>query len=130
MKAEMVGDLCSLAARFQDQGEVSMGEMLARSGYAVGDEISDEALEGYLREHPELVNAWLIESKNTRESPAWYIFPPKNGPEWVVSHYPDNSRQTFTDKFKACAFYVRVYVKQLASRQTASYYGRVPKWRG
>lgn len=126
----MIEALCSLAARFQDQSELSMGELLARSGFALGDEISDEDLERYLRDHPELVNAWIIESKNTRENPAWYIFPPKDGADWVVSHYPDNSRHTFPDKFKACAFYVRVYVKQLASRQSASYYGRVPKWKG
>ncbi len=130
MSPEMVEALCTLATRFQDQGELSIGELLSRSGFALGEEISDEALAAYLRDHAELVNAWIIESKNTRESPAWYIFPPKDGPDWVVSHYPDNSRHTFQDKFKACAFYVRVYVKQLASRQSASYYGRVPKWRG
>lgn len=130
MNADMVEALCSLAARFQDQAELSMGELLGRSGFALGDEISDDDLESCLKAHPELVNAWLIESRNTRESPAWYIFPPKDGSQWVVSHYPDNSKHTFQDKFKACAFYVRVYVKQLASRQTASYYGRVPKWKG
>ncbi|HEU5402434.1 MAG TPA: hypothetical protein VFU86_13810 [Terriglobales bacterium] len=130
MSPEIVEALCSLAARFQDQAEMSMAELFGRSGFAVTDEISDEPLETYLRNHPELVNAWLIESKNTRQNPAWYIFPPKDGSEWVVTHYPDNSKHTFTDKFKACAFYVRVYVKQLASRQSASYYGRVPKWQG
>ena len=130
MSAEMIAALCSLAARFQDQSELSVGELLAQSGYTLANEISDEDIEEYLRSHPELVNAWLIESRNTRENPAWYIFPPKDGPEWVVTHYPDASKQTFTDKFKACAFYVRVYVKQLASQRSAtSYYGRVPKWK-
>ena len=129
MSPEMVVALCSLAERFQDQAELSMGEMLARSGFALTNEISDEALEQYLREHPELVNSWLIESKNTRENPAWYILPPKDGSQWIVTHYPDNNKYTFEDKFKACAFYVRVYVKQLAAQRSASYYGRAPKWR-
>jgi hypothetical protein len=126
----MIAALCSLAARFQDQAESSMGELLARSGYSLSDEISDESIEEYLKSHPELVNSWLIESRNTRENPAWYIFPPKDGSDWVVTHYPDASKHTFTDKFKACAFYVRVYVKQLGSQRSAMYYGRVPKWDG
>ncbi len=130
MNPEVTAALCSLAARFQDQAELSMGELLAHSGYSLADDISDEALEEYLKNHPELVNSWLIESRNTRENPAWYIFPPKDGSGWVVTHHPDASKHNFTDKFKACAFYVRVFVKQVASQRSAtSYYGRVPKWK-
>lgn len=130
MNQEMVAALCGLAAEFQDQAELSMGELLAKSGYSLAQEISDQALEEYFRIHPELVNSWLIESRNTRENPAWYIFPPKNGSAWLVTHYPDTINHTFTDKFKACAFYVRVYVKQLGSQRAATYYGRPPKWKG
>ncbi len=129
MTPELVAELCTLAARFQDQAEVSMGVLLSRSGYMLGDEVSEEQLEEYLRSHPELVNSWLIESRNTTENPAWYIFPPKDGSEWLVTFYPDNIKHSFNDKFKACAFYIRVYVMHLASLRSATYYGRAPKWR-
>lgn len=128
MTPEMIATLCRLAEQFQDTGE-PIHALLARSGYTLGDAISDQDLEDYLKQHPELINSWLIESKNTTENPAWYLLPPKDGSEWTVTQYPQNSRNTFPDKFKACAFYIRVYVMQLASRQTATFYGRVPKWR-
>ena len=129
MTPEKVAALCTLAARFQDQAESSMGVLLGRSGYTLDDEIVEKEFEEYLRADPQLVNSWLIESKNTTENPAWYIFPPKDGSEWLVTFYPDNIKHTFTDKFKACAFYVRVYITHLASLRSATYYGRASKWR-
>jgi hypothetical protein len=125
----MVAALCNLAAEFQDQAEASIGTLLSRTGYSLGQPISDEALEEYLRGNPILVNSWLIESKNTRENPAWYLNPPKTGTGWVVSYYPDNIQEKFEDKFKACAFYIRVYVLQLAAARSAEYFGRVAKFR-
>lgn len=126
---KLVAALCNLAAEFQDQAEASIGTMLSRTGYNLGQPISDEALEVYLRANPILVNSWIIESKNTRENPAWYLNPPKTGIEWVVNYYPDNLQEKFDDKFKACAFYIRVFVTQLASARSTEYYGRATKFR-
>ena len=105
-----------------------MGTLLSRTGYSIGDPISDEDLEAYLRLHPELVNWWLVESRNTRGAPAWYLLPPTSGSEWIVTHTPDDIKNTFADKFKACAFYIRVFVLQLASLRSVKYYGRPPKY--
>jgi len=127
---DMVAALCCLADEFQNATtEISMGTLLSRTGFSMGDPISEEAIEAYLRDHPELVNWWLLESRNTRGTPAWYIHPPQFGSEWIVSHAPDETKYSFPDKFKACAFYVRVFVMQLASLRSATYYGRPPKYR-
>jgi hypothetical protein len=93
-----------------------MGTLLSRTGYSKSFVISEEAIESYLQLHPELITSWILESKNTRGTPAWYIHPPKSGTDWIVSHAPDDAKYTFPDKFKACAFYVRCFVMQLAAR--------------
>jgi|SRR4051812_36174007 hypothetical protein len=113
---EMVASLCRLAVEFQNEAnDLSMPTLISRTGYSKSVAISEEALETYLRLHPELVISWLLESKNTRGTPAWYLLPPKSGSEWIVSHYPSEVRHQFPDQFKACAFYVRHFVMQLTS---------------
>jgi hypothetical protein len=113
---DMVESLCRLATQFQNEdNELSMGTLLSRTGYSKAEVISEESLEEYFKLHPELVNSWLLESKNTRGTPAWYLQPTKSGSEWIVSHYPTEVKHTFPDRFKACAFYVRRFVMQLTS---------------
>ena len=116
---ETVSALCRLAQDFAREGDVSMVALLHRSAYSEADPISQDSIEDYLRSHPELVESWVMESLNTRSTPAWYLREAVGGSDWKVGLYPDGMEYHFSDKFKACAFYVRQFVREL-SRSAAS----------
>lgn len=115
---KIVASVCRLPRDFREKGTVSMRWLLETSGYmARADEITERHLETYLREHPELVNWWIAQSEDNRGSPAWYLQERtdahKRGSAWVVGCYPGAVRQEFTDRFEACAFYIKRFVEEV-----------------
>jgi hypothetical protein len=113
-REKTVSAVCRLAQDFAREGGVSMLALLRRSGYSEAVPISEERIEAYLRHHPELVESWLMESRNTRGTPAWYLLDSRDGGDWTVGYYPGETKSQFRDKFKACAFYVQQFVRELS----------------
>ncbi len=125
-KTDIVEAVCRMAQDRKRQGHLSMVAILERSGYLRRpDEITEAVLEQYLREHPGLVDSWLLHSMDSHGS-AWYFkstigYPDGeetkqllNDPDhvWIVGCQPTGQAKEFKDGFRACA----VYVKKRAER--------------
>jgi hypothetical protein len=103
-----------MPADFRSRRNVSMLDLFRASGYSRSEPIPEEKLEQYLQAHPGLVEDWLLESVDTRSSPAWYFMASKEHQnEWVVGLCPGTEIHSFTDSYAACAFYVTRYVDGL-----------------
>jgi hypothetical protein len=112
--AEMLARICHMAVDFRNKKNVSMLELFRLSGFSGGEPIREAELAAYLRGHPELIDSWLLESVDTRYSPAWYFKPPEDGSkDWVVGYCPRTEIRKFADKYDACAFYVSRFVDRL-----------------
>jgi len=105
--------ICKMAVDFNDQGNVSMLELFNKSGYKTQEtEISEELIEEFLLKKPDLLESWLMESENTRATPAWYVSPKDNN--WIVGLYPGGKEKKFSDKTKAVACYIKKYMEALS----------------
>ena len=107
--------VCQMPRDFQERGDVSMIALLKESGYLrIAESISEQLLKEYFEQHPDLINAWLSNSEDTRSSPNWYLRKP-TGPneQWVVSFFPDGTTHRFVQGAQACAFYVKRYLETL-----------------
>lgn len=121
-REQIVEAVCRLPKDFREKGNVSIPQLLELSGYVgVTDRITEEDLEACLRKSPGLVESWIAQSEDNRGSPAWYIQEQDvSGNEigaWVVGRYPNGTRETFPDRFRACAFYVKRFVEQVIASQ-------------
>ena len=102
-----------MAVTFNSQRDVSMLELMNSSGYrTIKNEISEELIQKYLENNSDLVESWLLESENTRGTPAWYIS--REGSKWFVGLYPGGEELQFSNKYKACACYVKNYMEALS----------------
>ena len=125
--SDVVEAVCRMAQEHKQQGHLSMVAILEKSGYSKHSaEITEAALEQYLRQHPELVDTWLLHSMDNRASPAWYFKSASGdsnqqearqlledpGQVWIVGRQPGGQAREFRDGYRACA----VYVKKRAER--------------
>ena len=107
--------VCQMSKDFQERGNVSMVTLLKKSGYLrIAESITEQLLKEYFEQHPDLINAWLRNSEDTRSSPNWYLSKP-TGPnkQWVVGCFPDGTAHQFSQGAQACAFYVKRYLETL-----------------
>jgi hypothetical protein len=119
--------------------DVPIFELLRQSGYSESNDISEQEIEAYLRQYPDLTEPWIRHSEDQRSSKGWWITEPLNlgvlksdwfknsidvvrnnylglhaEDKWTVGDYPITVKRTFDDKFKALAFFVRQKVSELA----------------
>ena len=91
--------------------------LLEESGYLEEPyKITEQVLEIYFKENNDLIDYWLLESIDTRTSPAWYFKSPTDHPEtdnWTVGFYPDGDVFGFNEGYVACAFYVKRFLENL-----------------
>jgi hypothetical protein len=99
--------------------DVSMRQLLEESGF-VSDprSVSVEQLVDMFEAHPELVEAWVRESEDTRSSSYPWIRPPDSKHEyWTVGpsalSVPE-LWETFSSAAEACAAYVNQYIHLVA----------------
>lgn len=96
-----------------------MVTLLKESGYLrIAESITEHLLQEYFEQHPDLINAWLRNSEDTRSSPNWYFSKP-TGPskQWVVGFFPDGTTHRFHEEAEACAFYVKRYLEKLRAEK-------------
>lgn len=114
----VISKLCRIPIAFHERGDVSVIQLLAEAGYVVNPHaVTTEAIENYLRAHPELVDAWLGYSEDQRCSPTYYLdIRSANSPgtQCAVVYYDATIRRSepMADRFVACA----VFIKELAER--------------
>ena len=69
---DVVASVCRLADDFKTQRNVSKVDLLCRSGYLESESVSEADIEAYLRLHPELVDVWIRDSQDQRNSTGWW----------------------------------------------------------
>ncbi len=111
--------VCRMARDFYRLGNVSMIGLLESSGYlSCPGVVAEELLERAFAGQPELIDAWVVESQNKRTSEGWYIRGIEESPGgaiWEVGYHPHGARRTFSNRARACAFYVKADVEHLRS---------------
>ena len=116
--SSVVTSIGRMPLEFKSRGNVSMMQLLAESGYlATQSLITVELLSAYFAEHPESINAWLLQSLDNRGSPSWYLQDPSAANaqgKWVVGFYPGERREYFERGEDACAVFVRNRLIQLS----------------
>ena len=107
--------VCQMPRDFQERGDVSMVTLLKESGYPqIAESITEHLLEVYLEKHPDLIDAWVRNSEDTRGSPDWYLSKPTGSDkQWIVGFFPDGPTRRFSQRGQACAFYVKRYLETL-----------------
>jgi len=115
-REETLEAICNMVVTFNSRRDFSMLELMNSSGYrGLKQEISEDLIQEYLEKNSELVESWVMESENTRGSPAWYIS--NKGSKWLVGLYPGGKELEFNDKYKACACYIKNYMEALSELQ-------------
>jgi hypothetical protein len=64
-----------------------------------------ESLLPYLKEHPELIGAWMAWSSDKRVSSGWAFIPAREG-GYEVGYYPRGERLRFNEIDRACAEFI------------------------
>lgn len=140
----LIASICRLPSDSESRN-VPILELLRESGYSESSSISEQAIESYLRQHPELTKSWIRYSEDQRSSKCWWITEPLNPevlksdwfknnidlvrknhlrlhPEgkWTVGNYRITVQRTFDDKFKAFAFFVRKKISEWTEMEERS----------
>jgi hypothetical protein len=115
---ETIKSVCRMALDFEETGNISMVALLKKSGYtAIHSDITEKELSEYFRNHPDLLETWLMESDNKRTSAGWYIKEPGDSftksKLWVVGFYPDGETREFHEVAEACGFYVKMEAEEI-----------------
>lgn len=103
---------------YKSRRDVSMLQLLAESGYLTHQSlVTVEVLSAYFAEHPESIDAWLLQSLDNHSSRSWYLLDPsaaKTQGKWVVGFLPGERRVYFERGEDACAVYVKNWLIQLS----------------
>ena len=111
---DIVKRICYLPVDFHRLRTVSAIQLLRDSGYLNKPEnITNEMVEAFLRDHPELVTQWLNWSADKRVSSGWYFLHEKG--KYVVGYYPKGKKKIYSDPNKGCAEFILLEVNDLAS---------------
>lgn len=107
--------VCQMPRDFQERGDVSMVTLLKESGYTqIAESITEHLLEVYFERRPDLIDAWVRNSEDTRGSPDWYLSKPTGSDkQWIVGFFPNGPTRRFSHRGQACAFYVKRYLETL-----------------
>ncbi len=116
---KVVEAVCSMTKVYKQRGDISIVALMEESGYrSISNEITEQAIESFLRTHSDLVDFWLLYSMDQRCTPSWYIQEPLEnssiGDEWVVGYMTvdvDSRKEIFKfkDGFQACAFFIKKF---------------------
>ena len=104
MSTETVERVCRLPVEYRT-ADLSWRDLVSRSGWSA-DATLDGQLAEYLRDRPDLVDAWFGFSQDKRTSPGWYLQEDPLG-GYVVGWYPGSRQDRFMDRVAACAEFIR-----------------------
>lgn len=104
--------VCRIASDFHRLDNVSVLDLLRESGYLQSPAVLVQELEDALRSYPDLIDEWARLSEDKRTGSGWYIRRPgSQDAEWIVGYYPRGREHRFSDRFKACAFFIKQEVE-------------------
>ena len=112
-----VDDVVGLAGRYRKQEDLSIYEMLKRTGYTERREsLTIEAIRKVLARSPEHLSEWLEYSADKRSGGGWYIRG-ENGRFEVGNIHADGrvgERRSYSDLEEACADFIQRELDQIA----------------
>jgi len=111
---DVVAKICDLPVQFKVRGNVSVVDLVAASGYPAAPEaLTVTAVSAYLREHPDLIEAWLTYSEDKRTSSGWYVSQRSSG-TFEIGYHPQGERISVSDRATACAEFIVREVRSIA----------------
>ena len=105
----VVERICELPRTFHDGGGSPISIVQASGYLERAEELTRTAVVGYLRDHPELIEAWEGWSDVQRSSSAWVFN--NDGPRPRVWHFPTGPQMVFDDPAEACAEFILRHVE-------------------
>ena len=114
---EIVAIICGMPAEFHHRGDISMVELVAKSGFDDSDGSSlRSAIEEQLRAHPQLIDDWATYSSDKRSDSGWY-FEDRDSP--LLGYYDptigSSQEQVFSDRARACTEFIIRELKAIRS---------------
>lgn len=110
----VVARICGLPAQFKARGNVSVSNLVEESGYfAAPAELTVESVSTYLREHPELIEAWFGYSQDKRTPSGCYLIE-RPHETFEVGDYPKGDCISIADRVSACAEFIVREVRSIA----------------
>jgi hypothetical protein len=111
---DVIARICGLPAQFKARGDVSVSQLVEESGYlAAPADLTVESVSTYLREHPELIEAWFGYSEDKRTSSGWYVVErPRD--TFEVGEYPKGDRISIAGRASACAEFIVREIRSIA----------------
>ena len=114
---QFVDDVVSLAGRYRKQEDLSIYEMLKRTGYPERrGTLSVETIRKALARSPEHLSEWLEYSADKRSGDGWYIRG-ENG-RFEVGNLDSNGhlagQRSYSDLVEACADFIQRELDQIA----------------
>lgn len=95
---------------------VSVFDLVSRSGYRESPaELTQSAVESWLRREPDLVRSWMQYSEDKRVSSGWYVCKCADG-KFEVGFYPVGEKLTFSDSCQAVAYFIVREVADIGGR--------------
>jgi len=114
---QIADEVASLAGRYRSQEELSIYEMLERTGYVERRvALPVEAIRKALARSPEHLREWLEYSADKRSGGGWYVRG-ENGRFEVGDLEADGrvaERRSYSDLAEACADFIRRELDQIA----------------
>lgn len=111
---DLVARICDLPLRFKARRTVSVVQLVDESGYrAAPTELTVDAVSAHLREHPQLIEAWLRYSEDKRRSSGWYVTR-RSSDTFEVGYYPGGERFSVVSPTSACAEFIVREVRSIA----------------
>jgi hypothetical protein len=116
-QGQLADDVVSLAGRYRSQEELSIYEMLKRSGYPERrGALTVEAIRKALARSPEHMSEWLDYSADKRSNAGWYLRS-ANGQFEIGSRRSDGSvaeQRRYSDLEEACGYFIFHELDQIA----------------
>lgn len=123
VSGEIVERVCEMPAIYKSLGNVSMTELLAKSGYLSSPRsLTKRRIKRFLTGHTEYLDAWLIYSEDQRCFPAWFLSEPGSysvsDQRWAVGYIGVDCqvslKKRFRDQVSATAYFIQIEVQNLA----------------
>lgn len=112
---DMIADLCELPARLKKRGNVSVWQLVQDSGYKTNPELlTVRAVKDYLASHKDLIEDWLMYSRDKRTTEGWYIKGLGFG-LFTVGYYPGGPTKVCLNRRSACAEFIVQEIRSVGS---------------
>jgi hypothetical protein len=105
----IVSRVCGIPYNYNERGDISIGKLLAESGYvAFRDKIGVVEICQHLEAHPQFIDSWASYSSDKQRCKTGWFF--DDGRHLIWRYSSDGERaceQTFSGRAQACAEFIK-----------------------